>query len=129
MHFDRLGVRGVRVNKSPKIQVGKKRTPKASAPKGDNRATSPLGTNTLPAFELRTYALIHVPIGQTQSAVATQNRCMAWSMQSPMAGMGRAYICERKSTPRMSADLIHYNSSGHRELANSFLVDFGRLAP
>lgn len=123
------GDRGIRVTKSQKIQVAKNQTPKASALKRDKRATSPLRAKALPAVNLLKYARIHAVIGQIQSDVAAQHGCMAWSMQSSMGGIGSAYSWARKSPPLMSSDLIHFTSNGYREMANSFLVDFGLSKP
>ena len=46
-------------------------------------------------------------------------------MQLAMGGVGSAYAWARKNPALMAPDLIHFTSAGYRELANTFLVDFG----
>jgi lysophospholipase L1-like esterase len=75
------------------------------------------------------FSRIHAQIGQIQSELAAQHGCLAWSMQEAMGGVGSAYPWARKNPPLMTPDLIHFTPAGYRELANSFMADFGLTAP
>jgi lysophospholipase L1-like esterase len=108
-------------NQSSKKEQAKpsKPVPKAPAQKAKAAATA----------QLLKYARIHERIGQIQADLAAQHGCQAWSMKSAMGGAGSAYTWARKSPALMAPDLIHFTSAGYRELANSFMADFGLTAP
>jgi lysophospholipase L1-like esterase len=130
------GDRGIRVVKSratkrskaanAKNQTAKKQQatsskplPKAPAQKAKAAATA----------QLLKFARIHERIGQIQADLAAQHGCQAWSMQTAMGGVGSAYTWARKSPALMAPDLIHFTPAGYRELANTFMVDFGLTPP
>ena len=46
-----------------------------------------------------------------------------------MGGVGSAYTWARKSPALMAPDLIHFTPAGYRELANTFMADFGLTKP
>jgi len=130
------GDRGIRVVKS-KVGKGVKKQPaKGQAKKNakENAKESKPGKTAKPAkvtptVHLLKYARIHEQIGRIQAEVAAQHGCSAWSMQSAMGGVGSAYTWARKNPALMAPDLIHFTSAGYRELANTFVVDFGLSAP
>jgi lysophospholipase L1-like esterase len=114
------------------IRVVKSRTNKR--PKGANAnnqrsqkqpTTQSKTAKTAPTAQLLKYARIHERIGKIQANLAAQHGCHAWSMQAAMGGVGSAYTWARKSPALMAPDLIHFTPAGYRELANTFMVDFG----
>jgi lysophospholipase L1-like esterase len=50
-------------------------------------------------------------------------------MQEAMGGVGSAYPWARKRPALMAPDLIHFTPAGYRELANTFMADFGLTPP
>lgn len=78
-----------------------------------------------PGQELLHFSRIHQQIGQVQAQMATQHGCLAWHMQTAMGGAGSAYAWARNNPALMAPDLIHFTPAGYRELANTFLRDFG----
>jgi hypothetical protein len=130
------GDRGIRVVKSKVSKDVKKQPAKGQAKKNakENAKESKPGKTAKPAkvtptVHLLKYARIHEQIGRIQAEVAAQHGCSAWSMQSAMGGVGSAYTWARKNPALMAPDLIHFTSAGYRELANTFVVDFGLSAP
>ena len=130
------GDRGIRVTKSratkrPKAAANaKNQTSKKQVPKGKAAPKAPPQTaKAAPAAQLLKYARIHERIGQIQAELAAQHGCQAWSMQNAMGGVGSAYTWARKSPALMAPDLIHFTPAGYRELANTFMADFGLTKP
>jgi hypothetical protein len=132
------GDRGIRVIKSraskrskavnAKNQSSKKQKQQAAKNKPAKKAP-PQKTKAAPNADLLKFARIHERIGQIQADLAAQHGCQAWSMQSAMGGAGSAYTWARKSPALMAPDLIHFTTAGYRELANTFMVDFGLAKP
>jgi hypothetical protein len=129
------GDRGIRVAKSktgkssPKQSV-KGQTAKNTKDSKSGKAVKPAKpAKTKPSVNLLKYARIHEQIGRIQAEVAAQHGCAAWSMQTAMGGVGSAYAWARKSPALMAPDLIHFTSAGYRELANTFVADFGLTKP
>ena len=132
------GDRGIRVVKSRaskrskavnvKNQSAKKQKQQAAQSKTAKKAP-PQKTKAAPTADLLKFARIHERIGQIQADLAAQHGCQAWSMQSAMGGAGSAYTWARKSPALMAPDLIHFTPAGYRELANTFMVDFGLAKP
>lgn len=112
-------------NKTSKNQTSKKQ---ATQSKGAKKAP-PQTANATPTAQLLKYARIHERIGQIQAELAAQHGCQAWSMQNAMGGVGSAYTWARKSPTLMAPDLIHFTPAGYRELANTFMADFGLAKP
>lgn len=112
-------------NKTSKNQTSKKQ---ASQSKGAKKAP-PQTAKAAPTVQLLKFARIHERIGQIQADLAAQHGCQAWSMQTAMGGAGSAYTWARKSPALMAPDLIHFTPAGYRELANTFMVDFGLAKP
>jgi lysophospholipase L1-like esterase len=144
------GDRGIRVLKTKTAKGGKKQAtpkptqqgkpPKNSKPlKGQegktaqrakaNASSSAKPGPSAPAANLLKYSRIHAQIGQIQTELAAQHGCLAWSMQEAMGGVGSAYPWARKSPALMAPDLIHFTPAGYRELANTFMADFGLTPP
>ena len=127
------GDRGIRVLKSKAAKASKKQAPKGKpkkhAKEHKNAPPAKSPTKSAPTVNLLKFAHIHEQIGQIQADVAAQHGCSAWTMQSAMGGVGSAYPWARKSPPWMAPDLIHFTAAGYRELANTFLIDFGLMAP
>ena len=132
------GDRGIRVVKSRaskrskaanvKNQTSKKQKQQAAQSKPAKKVP-PQKTKSAPTADLLKYARIHERIGQIQADLAAQHGCQAWSMQAAMGGVGSAYTWARKSPALMAPDLIHFTPAGYRELANTFMVDFGLAKP
>ena len=132
------GDRGIRVVKSraskrskaanAKNQSSKKQKQQSAKNKPAKKAP-PQKTKAAPNADLLKFARIHERIGQIQADLAAQHGCQAWSMQSAMGGAGSAYTWARKSPALMAPDLIHFTTAGYRELANTFMVDFGLAKP
>ena len=125
------GDRGIRVAKS-KTTKAKKGSAKPLAPpknKANKNHQKAQAGPTTPTAQLLKFSRIHAQIGQIQSELAAQHGCLAWSMQEAMGGVGSAYPWARKNPPLMTPDLIHFTPAGYRELANSFMADFGLTAP
>ena len=132
------GDRGIRVVKSRsskrskaanvKNQTSKKQKQQAAQSKPAKKVP-PQKTKSAPTADLLKYARIHERIGQIQADLAAQHGCQAWSMQTAMGGVGSAYTWARKSPALMAPDLIHFTPAGYRELANTFMVDFGLAKP
>jgi lysophospholipase L1-like esterase len=125
------GDRGIRVVK-PKTTKAKKGSSKPVAPSKNkanpnNKTAKP--ASVAPSGQLLKFSRIHAQIGQIQTELAAQHGCLAWSMQEAMGGVGSAYPWARKNPPLMAPDLIHFTPAGYRELANSFMADFGLTAP
>lgn len=112
-------------NKTSKNQTSKKQ---ATQSKGAKKAP-PQTAKAAPTVQLLKFARIHERIGQIQADLAAQHGCQAWSMQTAMGGAGSAYTWARKSPALMAPDLIHFTTAGYRELANTFMVDFGLAKP
>ena len=112
-------------NLTSKNQTSKKQ---ATQNKGTKKAP-PQTAKAAPAAQLLKYARIHERIGQIQAELAAQHGCQAWSMQNAMGGVGSAYTWARKSPTLMAPDLIHFTPAGYRELANTFMADFGLAKP
>lgn len=126
------GDRGIRVVKAKTTKNSKKQVVKGKEKKNAKDSKSgqvTRATRTTPSVNLLKYARIHEQIGRIQAEVAAQHGCAAWSMQLAMGGVGSAYAWARKNPALMAPDLIHFTSAGYRELANTFLVDFGMTAP
>jgi lysophospholipase L1-like esterase len=134
------GDRGIRVVKSRAIKrskaanaknlTSKNQTSKKQATQNKGATKAPHQTaKAAPSAQLLKYARIHERIGQIQADLAAQHGCQAWSMQTAMGGVGSAYTWARKSPALMAPDLIHFTPAGYRELANTFLVDFGLSKP
>lgn len=129
------GDRGIRVVKSratkrSKAAIAKNQTSKKQAsPSKAAQKAPPQTAKAAPTAQLLKYARIHERIGQIQADLAAQHGCQAWSMQTAMGGVGSAYTWARKSPALMAPDLIHFTPAGYRELANSFMVDFGLTPP
>lgn len=122
------GDRGIRVVKSRTNKRPKGANANSQSPQKQPTAQSKTA-KTAPTAQLLKYARIHERIGQIQADLAAQHGCQAWSMQAAMGGVGSAYTWARKSPALMAPDLIHFTSAGYRELANSFMVDFGLAKP
>jgi hypothetical protein len=127
------GDRGIRVVKSKAKKAAKgKGKPQGARPSKTqappkNKSAKP--GPAAPSASLLKFSRIHAQIGQIQSELAVQHGCLAWSMQEAMGGVGSAYPWARKTPPLMASDLIHFTPAGYRELANSFMADFGLSAP
>jgi lysophospholipase L1-like esterase len=116
----------------PKTTKAKKGSSKPVAPSKNkanpnNKTAKP--ASVAPSGQLLKFSRIHAQIGQIQTELAAQHGCLAWSMQEAMGGVGSAYPWARKNPPLMASDLIHFTPAGYRELANSFMADFGLTAP
>ncbi len=142
------GDRGIRVAKSKAAKGSKKQAAKKQSRQGptgknsktasakESKATSKASakspsknTSAVPAAHLLKYSRIHAQIGQIQTELAAQHGCLAWSMQEAMGGVGSAYPWARKNPALMAPDLIHFTPAGYRELANTFMADFGLTVP
>jgi lysophospholipase L1-like esterase len=128
------GDRGIRVAKSKTAKANKgsqKQTAKNQGQQGKSSKNSKTAKPkpSAPTVNLLKYSRIHAQIGQIQTELAAQHACLAWSMQEAMGGVGSAYPWARKSPPLMAPDLIHFTPAGYRELANSFMADFGLTSP
>lgn len=131
------GDRGVRVAKPRAAKGSKKQTIQKQARQNNKAVKSrpPTGKaqaqkkSKAPAANLLKYSRIHAQIGQIQAELAAQHGCLAWSMQEAMGGVGSAYPWARKKPALMAPDLIHFTPAGYRELANTFMADFGLTAP